>query len=309
MTSATTSPDVRRRGRSLGFMENLTSAGFLLPILAVFTILFAVPLAQTVYYSFTDFSGYSTDVSFVGLENYRKVFADPGLLQGLSFTLLFAISTTVLITVCAIPLAIALDKKFFGRDFARSIFFFLSVPSMAILGLVWQYIFSPLESGVLNTILGSVFGVDAVLWLAESSLARACVIFVGVWGGVGWHATLYLAYLQAIPRDLYEQAEVDGASKLQQFGNITLPQLVPGIVVSTFLLMSGGLKVYDLPYTLTKGGPGFSTNTLTQSIIVQGIAQGRANVGSAVAVLFTIAVAAVVLAQLAVANRIERSMS
>ena len=106
MTSATTSPDVRRRGRSLGFMENLTSAGFLLPILAVFTILFAVPLAQTVYYSFTDFSGYSTDVSFVGLENYRKVFADPGLLQGLSFTLLFAISTTILITVCAIPLAI-----------------------------------------------------------------------------------------------------------------------------------------------------------------------------------------------------------
>ena len=72
MTSATTSPDVRRRGRSLGFMENLTSAGFLLPILAVFTILFAVPLAQTVYYSFTDFSGYSTDVSFVGLENYRS---------------------------------------------------------------------------------------------------------------------------------------------------------------------------------------------------------------------------------------------
>ncbi|WP_073327668.1 MULTISPECIES: carbohydrate ABC transporter permease [Actinomyces] len=287
----------------------MASSAFLLPVIAVFVLLFAVPLAQTFYFSLTNFSGYSTDVEFVGLKNYATVFSDPSLLQGLVFTIMFALATTVLITVLAIPLAVVLNKRFLGRNLVRSLFFFLSVPSMAILGLVWQYILSPLDTGVVNSILHSLFGADAVAWLAQSTSARVCVILVAVWAGVGWHATLYLAYLQAIPADLYEQAELDGAGQLQQFRHITLPQLAPGIVVSTFLLMSGGLKVYDLPFTLTKGGPGFATNTLTQSIIVQGIAQGRADVGSALAVIFTAAVALIVLAQLAVSNRIERNLS
>ncbi|WP_204519829.1 carbohydrate ABC transporter permease [Actinomyces procaprae] len=287
----------------------MASSAFLLPVIAVFVLLFAVPLAQTFYFSLTNFSGYSTDVEFVGLKNYATVFSDPSLLQGLVFTIMFALATTVLITVFAIPLAVVLNKRFLGRNLVRSLFFFLSVPSMAILGLVWQYILSPLDTGVVNSILHSLFGADAVAWLAQSTSARVCVILVAVWAGVGWHATLYLAYLQAIPADLYEQAELDGAGQLQQFRHITLPQLAPGIVVSTFLLMSGGLKVYDLPFTLTKGGPGFATNTLTQSIIVQGIAQGRADVGSALAVIFTAAVALIVLAQLAVSNRIERNLS
>ncbi|WP_218123070.1 carbohydrate ABC transporter permease [Actinomyces ruminicola] len=287
----------------------MASSAFLLPVIAVFVLLFAVPLAQTFYFSLTNFSGYSTDVEFVGLKNYATVFSDPSLLQGLVFTIMFALATTVLITVLAIPLAVVLNKRFLGRNLVRSLFFFLSVPSMAILGLVWQYILSPLDTGVVNSILHSLFGADAVAWLAQSTSARLCVILVAVWAGVGWHATLYLAYLQAIPADLYEQAELDGAGQLQQFRHITLPQLAPGIVVSTFLLMSGGLKVYDLPFTLTKGGPGFATNTLTQSIIVQGIAQGRADVGSALAVIFTAAVALIVLAQLAVSNRIERNLS
>ncbi|WP_103061728.1 carbohydrate ABC transporter permease [Actinomyces qiguomingii] len=297
----------RPRGRRAA--ENLAGSAFLMPIIAVFIILFAVPLAQTFYFSLTNFSGYSTDVEFVGLKNYATVFSDPSLLQGLIFTIMFALATTVLITVVAIPLAVVLNKRFLGRNLVRSLFFFLSVPSMAILGLVWQYILSPLDNGVVNSLLHSLFGAEAVAWLAQSTSARVCVILVAVWAGVGWHATLYLAYLQAIPADLYEQAELDGAGQLQQFRHITLPQLAPGIVVSTFLLMSGGLKVYDLPFTLTKGGPGFATNTLTQSIIVQGIAQGRADVGSALAVIFTAAVALIVLAQLVVSNRIERSLS
>lgn len=288
---------------------SMASTAFLLPILAVFVVLFAVPLAQTFYFSLTNFSGYSTDVEFVGLRNYRTVFSDPSLLQGLTFTILFALATTLLITALAIPLAVVLNKRFLGRNVVRSLFFFLSVPSMAILGLVWQYILSPLETGAVNSVLRALVGADSTAWLAHSASARISVILVAVWAGVGWHATLYLAYLQAIPADLYEQAELDGAGQLQQFRHITLPQLAPGIVVSTFLLMSGGLKVYDLPFTLTKGGPGFSTNTLTQSIIVQGIAQGRADVGSALAVIFTVAVALIVLLQLAVSNRFERGLS
>ena len=287
------------------FAESSSSTGFLFPIIVVFLVLDAVPLVQTIYYSFTDYNGFQQHPALVGWDNYRKVFSDPSLLVGLGFTLLYAVLTTLIVTLLAIPLAVALNSRFHGRSFARSLFFFLGVPSMVVLGLVWQYILSPLKTGAINTVLGSM-GLKSIPWLADSNLARGAVIFVAVWAAVGWHATLYLAYLQAIPKDLYEQASVDGANGLQQFVHITLPQLVPAIGVSAFLLVTSGLKVYDLPYGMTKGGPGYSTNTITQSIITKGISQSQYGLGSALAVLFTIACMVVVLLQQAVTNAISR---
>nr|WP_255421972.1 sugar ABC transporter permease [Tessaracoccus sp. MC1627] len=212
-----------------------------------------------------------------------------------------------MISALAIPLAVALNRRFTGRNLVRSVFFFPSVPSLALLGLVWGYILSPLGAGVLNQVLAA-FGAGPVPWLSDSTLARVSVIFVAVWSSVGWHAVLYLAYLQSIPTDYYEVATIDGASAFQQFRYITLPQLVPGIIVSQFLLITGGLKVFDLPFTLTKGGPGYSTYTITQSIITSGVGQARYGLASALAVTFTVAVAAVSIAQLLVSRRLERSI-
>jgi multiple sugar transport system permease protein/raffinose/stachyose/melibiose transport system permease protein len=300
---------LRRRPRfSGGWRAASANQLFLVPIAAVFIVLFVIPLGQTFYWSLTDFTGYSTDVTFIGLKNYRTILSDPSMLAGLSFTLAFAVGTTVLITAGAIPLAVALNKRFVGRNFTRSMFFFPAIPSMAVLGLVWGYILSPLGSGVLNSVLESLFGVGPVPWLSDSTLAQISVIVVGVWGGVGWHAMLYLAYLQSIPAEYYEVATIDGASARQQFVHLTLPLLTPAIVVSQFLLMTGGLKVFDLPFTLTNGGPGFATNTITQSIITSGVGQGRYGLASALAVLFTIAVAALSIAQLLVSRRIERNV-
>ncbi|MGW1784998.1 carbohydrate ABC transporter permease [Streptomyces sp. NPDC002143] len=293
-----------RPGRG-ALARNWSAMAFLLPIAAIFVVLYAVPLAQTFYYSFTDFNGLSPDVHLVGLANYRTIFTDPSLLTGLGFTLVFALVTTLLITALAIPLAVVLNKKFFGRSLVRSVFFFVGIPSQVILGLVWQYIFSPLNTGALNSVLAKL-GMDAVPWLAEPGIARACVIFVAVWAAVGWHAMLYLAYLQAIPADLYEQSQVDGANGRQQFFHITLPQLVPAVVVSSFLLITGGLRVYDLPYAMTKGGPGYATNTITQSIIVQGLSQSDYGVGSALAVLFTFACLAIIFVQLRLAGAVSK---
>lgn len=278
---------------------------FLLPIMAVFVALYAVPLAMTFYYSLTEFEGFTRKTTFVGLANYREIFARSDLLSGLSYTVLFMVATTLLVTVCAVPLAVLLNKKFMGRAVVRSLFFFLGVPSAAILGLVWAYIFSPLKSGAINTILEKI-GISPIEWLADATIARWCVIFVAVWAAVGWHATLYIAYLQSIPSDLYESAEVDGASSVQQFFQITVPQLMPAIVVSTFLLISSGLKVYDLPFAMTKGGPGYATNTVTQSIILQGISQGHYGLGSALAVVFTIVCFVIVLTQVYLAGLVGK---
>lgn len=286
MTAATighASKPKSKRASSL-WAENLSSFWFLLPIIIIFFILTVVPLAQSFFYSLTDYDGYSENFSFVAFSNYVAIFKDPSLLSALGFTLLYAFGTTLLVTCFAIPLAVTLNKAMWGRSFARSLFFFLGVPAQAIIGLIWQYIFSPLGSGVMNKVI-AVFGIPNIPWLADDNWARFCVIFVAVWMQVGWHATLYLAYLQTIPADLYEQARVDGANSRQQFFHITLPQLIPGIVVSMFLLMTGGLKIYDLPYTLTGGGPGYATNTLSQAIILKGIGQSQYGLGSAVRML------------------------
>ncbi|WP_456506096.1 carbohydrate ABC transporter permease [Arthrobacter sp. UYCu723] len=280
----------------------------MIPVLVVFATLTALPLAISTFWSFTDYDGVSADFAFVRLDNYKVVFSDPSLMSALTFTLMFAIATTLIITVLAILLAVVLNKSFFGRDLARSVFFFLGVPSLAILGLVWRFILSPLDNGVANQFLINL-GLEGLPWLADENLARWSVILIAVWAGVGWHATLYLAYMQSIPGDLYEQSTMDGANPLQQFVSITLPYLVPAIAVSTFLLVTGGLKIYDLPFTLTSGGPGYATSTITQAIIQRGVRQSEYGIGSALATVFTLATLLVVAAQFGALRAITRRFS
>ncbi|QHC58826.1 sugar ABC transporter permease [Rathayibacter sp. VKM Ac-2760] len=294
--------------RGARFRESFAGGLFLVPIAIVFVVLYVIPMGQSLWFSLTDFDGYS-EPSFVGLANYASIFRDPSMLQALTFTLGYALATTVLVTAFAIPLALALNRRFLGRNIVRSVFFFPAVPSVAILGLVWGFILSPLGSGVLNSALGGIAGLAPIGWLSDSTLAQISVVAVAIWAQTGWHAILYLAYLQAIPQDYYEVARIDGATGWQTFRSITLPMLVPAISVSQLLLMTNGLKVYDLPFTLTSGGPGFSTRTLTQSLIESGIAQSRVGQASALAVLFLIVVALVVVVQLAASRRLERRYS
>ena len=297
-----TAPNAHRRHISV---EDRATFFFLLPIMVVFIVLTLVPLLSSIYYSLTDYNGFSNDYSMVGLKNYATIFSEPELLHSLGFTLLFAISTTLLITLLALPLAVTLNKAFYGRSLARSLFFFLGVPAQAILGLIWRQIFSPMKSGIFNQIL-DLFTIPPIPWTSDNHWAQFCVIFVGVWMGVGWHATLYLAYMQAIPADLYEQSLIDGANSRQQFFHITLPQLVPCVVVSTFLIMTGNLKIYDLPYTLTAGGPRNATMTITQAILLRGTGQSQYGVGSALAVVFTVACLLLVTVQQLVAGAVQR---
>ncbi|WP_025155379.1 carbohydrate ABC transporter permease [Leifsonia aquatica] len=289
--------------------EALASQAFLIPIVLVFVILIGVPFARSVYYSFTDWSGLNPIIKFVGFDNYVRVFTDPSLLSGLSFTIVFALATTILITALAIPLAVVLNQSFFGKRFVRAMYFFPAIPSVAILGLVWNFILNPLGSGALNAVLNSLFGVAPIPWLANATLAQISVILVGVWTSTGWHAILYLAYLQSIPTDYYEVARIDGANARQSFMNITLPLLTPAITISTVLLMIGGLNVYALPETLTGGGPGDATYTITKTIITSGIGQAKYGQASALGVVFMIAVGIVVIVQLRLTRGFEKRTS
>lgn len=317
MANATTAsrPTTLRRVRTVPVLrsrfrrsrEGFAAYWFVLPIIVVFIVLYLVPMAQSLYWSFTSYDGYTTP-TFVGLQNYARIFADPSMLSALGFTLGYALATTVFVTLFAIPLAMVLNRRFAGRAFVRSVFFFPAVPSVALLGLVWTFILSPLGSGVINSVIGKL-GVAPVPWLSDETLAQISVILVAVWAQTGWHAMLYLAYLQSLPSDIFEAAAIDGANRWQQFRNLTLPLLTPAITVSQLLLLTGGLKVYDLPFTLTHGGPGFATRTLTQAIIENGIAQADIGKASALSVLFLVAVGLIIAGQLVISRRLEERYS
>ncbi|MCZ8518206.1 MULTISPECIES: carbohydrate ABC transporter permease [Paenibacillus] len=268
------------------FLRNVQFQIFLLPILFFYTVFTIYPLLKSLLLSFTDFDGYVKEYNFVGLANYMKIFQDDAIVSGISYTLLFAIASTVLITVVAIPLALVLDQNFATRNLHRAIFFFPSIPSGLLLAYIWGFILAPISSGVLNKALKTLFGLGPQPWLSDPVLAKVSTIVVSAWAGAGWHAVLYLAFLQAIPKDYYEAAAIDGASRWQQIRSITLPLLAPAMTVSVMLLLTGGLKVFEIPLALTKGGPGFETHTITQVIVLRGITEVQYGLASAMSIVF-----------------------
>ena len=269
---------------------------FLLPAIVTFTVFTVFPLIKTLLYSFTDFDGVLHTYNFVGLKNYISVFKDAEMRQALFNTLFYTFFTVIIINVISIPLAVLLDKNQRIKTFERSVFFFPSVISGLLLGYIWSYILSPLKTGALNSILG-VFGIKPIGWTAGSWMAKFSIIGVSVWANTGWHTVVNIAYLQAIPSTYYEAAEIDGASRWDQFRYITIPMLAPALTINTLLLLTNGLKVYDLPYALTKGGPGYSNYTVTQIIIQRGISERQYGISTAMAAIFILLVMIISIVQ------------
>ncbi|HIQ94965.1 MAG TPA: sugar ABC transporter permease [Candidatus Limivivens merdigallinarum] len=281
---------------------------FLIPAFIAFTTFTIIPLIKTIMYSVTDFDGVRHEMNFVGLKNFITVFQDEVMRHSLFNTIFYTFCTMVLINLLAIPLAVFLDKKTKIKSLERAVFFFPSIVSALLLGYVWGYILSPMQTGALNSLL-SIFDVGPFGFTATEWGAKISIILVAVWTSTGWYATIYLAYLQAIPSEYYEAAAIDGASKWQQFKSVTLPMLAPGLTVNTLLLLTNGLKVYDLPYALTKGGPGYSNYTVTQVIIQRGLSEKQYGPSTALATIFIIIVAVIATVQYMTMRKREEDLS
>ncbi|RRK30660.1 sugar ABC transporter permease [Schaedlerella arabinosiphila] len=264
---------------------------FILPAFLVYTVLMLYPMLQAVGLSFTDWKGVTFEnLHFVGLKNYLDVFSDKQIIISITNTVVYAIAVPIAVTILAIPLSVALNSKMKTSNIQRAAFFFPSVPSALVLGFLWSYIMSPLDYGLLNRMVTGL-GFDPVLWLADPKMAMVSVIVVTVWSQLGWHACIYLAQLQSVSEDLYEAARIDGANTLQLFFRITVPQLKPAMVTSVMLLMISSLKVFDLPFALTGGGPGYATTMISQVIIQRGFVDKMYGRSMAAAIVFFLFVA------------------
>lgn len=264
--------------------------GALIPYL-VFVVL---PGLMGILYSFTDWNSYSTEVNFVGLDNFSTLFSgDANYLDYLSNTLVFTALTIVSKTVIALFLAVLLayGVKRLAHLYRVIIFLPVVLPMIAV-GLVFRSILNP-ATGILNEFLRAI-GLDmlAQRWLVDPDIALFSVIGVDTWKGVGYLMVILIAGLQTIPPEFYEAAEIDGASPMARFRYITLPLLVPALTVVTVLNFLYGLRVFDIIYVLTRGGPGHATEVVFTAVFDE-FSKGRYGVGTALSsVLFIVMTAA-----------------
>ena len=241
------------------------SVWYILPALTVFTVLFIVPMIISVFFSMTVWS--FADFRFVGLQNYKMFFEDSQLLQGLGNTLIYAFSTSMSKVVLALLISIFLTSNIRLRGALRSVVFFPHLVSNVAIGITFCALMHPTK-GVFNAVLTS-FGLKASKFVYSPNTSLISVIVTDIWKGLSVSTVIYIAGLQAIDRTYYEAAEIDGASRLQTFWNITLPLVRPAMNTVIILSLIGGLKSFDLIKTMTDGGPGNSSTVLALTVYRQ----------------------------------------
>lgn len=262
---------------------------FILPALIIYLMFSILPFIFTIYYSFTDYTDiHPTGLTFADLKNYLKVFQTPVMKTAICNSVLYAILLTGFQILLGLPLAAILNMKLKTRNFLRAAFFFPAVFSALIVGYLWNYILSSSQYGLINSLITSLGGETFNFF--TSSRALFSVVLTQVWQWTGWAMVIFLANLQSIPADLYEASEIDGAGKLKQFFSVTLPLMAPSVNVVAVTGLIGGMKVFDIIYSMTRGGPGNATQTVMMVMMKKGISEGFYSTGAAFGVIFFVVV-------------------
>lgn len=265
---------------------------FILPALIIYLLFSITPFLYTIYYSFTDYTDMNPiNLHFVGLKNYIKVLQTPVMLAAIKNSVIYAILLTGFQTLLGLPLAFVLNQKLKSRNLLRAVFFFPAVFSSLIIGYLWNFIMSSSDFGLINNILHQLGLVTLNFFTSKNALYS--VILTQIWQWTGWAMVIFLANLQSISPDLYEAAEIDGANGLKKFMYVTLPLMCPSVKIVIVTGLIGGMKVFDIIYSMTSGGPGDATQTVMTVMMKKGISEGFYSTGSAFGVCFFIIVLAI----------------
>ena len=240
----------RRRGGPLG-AERRWAWIFLAPTIVGLAILSAGPIVATLGISLTEWD-LLTPPRFVGLDNFTTLLGDERFLIALRNTVLFTVLSIPLDMALALFLALALNRAIRGIAWIRTAYFLPVVTSATAIALVWAWIYAP--NGILNSVIGSV-GLPAQKWITDPFWAIPAIVFMTVWQGVGISTIIFLAGLQAVPEELYDAAEVDGAGRWATLRRVTLPLITPSLFFVGILGLIGAFQVFDQVYVLARPGP------------------------------------------------------
>ncbi|GAK39878.1 sugar ABC transporter permease [Paenibacillus urinalis] len=278
---------------------------FILPALILFILFFIYPILNSIYYSFTSWNGVSENPKFIGFENYIKAFGDERFWESAlnnGWFILFSCGIQVPLIVL-FSLLIANVKRLKGLY--KTAVFLPSIMSTAVIGILWGFIYEP-NIGLFNQILG-LFGIEPIYWLSDEKYAMFSILLTNAWQWTGFYIIMVLAAILAIPRDLDEAAEIDGANRLQRALSITLPLIKPIISVVIMLSIAGAMKAADIVIVMTKGGPAGSTDVLATYMIKYAITNFKYGYGNTIAVLiFVFTLILTALYQVMIARRSER---
>jgi raffinose/stachyose/melibiose transport system permease protein len=283
----------RRRSRQRNTRSGTYPTYFAFGALAMQLLFIVIPSLMGIYYSFTDWNRFTSDVNWVGLEHYREIFGSDGALwHAIKNTVWFTAITIVTKTVLGLALALLVSKGVRRLStFHRAIIYLPAILPMIIVGIVFKSILNP-ATGLLNSTLESV-GLERFTqqWLTDPAIALYSIMGVDTWKGVGFIAVLLIAGIESIPRELHDAARIDGAGPLQEFRLVTLPLLKPVLTVTTVLNLLYGLKVFDTVFVLTNGGPGYATETVN-TVVFKEFARGHYAVSSALSTLLFVVMTA-----------------
>jgi raffinose/stachyose/melibiose transport system permease protein len=274
-----------------------------LPALALFAVFHTVPLLTGMFFSLTNYAGYG-EWSFVGLRNYVNLFGDDRIYGAYGFTFLFAIVSTVAVNIIALSIAIALNGRIRFKTGFRGIFFIPNILSILIVGYVFNYLFSNSVPAIADA-LGITSLTTSIL--ASPDTAWIGVVILSVWQAAAFNIIIYLAGLQTIPTELYEAAALDGASPWKQFTSITFPMIGAFFTINMVLSLKNFLQVFDQIVSLTAGGPGTSTESISLLIYRGGFQGGEYGYQTANAVIYLFVIIAISFIQLRVLQRREAS--
>lgn len=269
---------------------------FVLPILLLYGIFSLAPIVQTFVLSFYD-AKIIEQGPFVGLKNYADIFAAPAFRQALGNTLVFTGSSTVLVLVISLGLAVLVNISWVrGKTLFKVIFFLPVVTSLVAVGYIWKWMMDS-SYGIINVAL-SLVGIQGPIWLASRDVAIWSLVLVNTWKWVGYFLIIFIANLQAIDQTYYEAASIDGANPWQQFTHVTLPLLRSAIVLTVILGIVNYLKAFALVFVMTQGGPAGSTELMATYVYQQAFGTGQYRFGFSAAasiVLFLMILAFTVL--------------
>ncbi len=292
--------------------------GFLAPGLLLYIVFVLSPFAQAFHYSLTDWTGISPEFEYVGLQNFERLLNDSIFLRALRN------NAMVLVVVPAVTVFLALLFAFFlnvgggatsagvkgirGSGFYKLVFFMPQVLAIPVIAVIWSVIFEPTSTGLANSALGAV-GIGPLGFLSDPDLALWCVMWVLVWGSVGFYLVLFNAAISSVPREIFEAAVIDGASRSATFRRVTLPLLWDTVQTSWVYLAILALDIYALVAVMTAGpgGPDNATQVVSLQIAQNGFNFGRAGYASAMGVVlfFLTMVIAVFMLRISRRERIE----
>ncbi|MEV7324620.1 sugar ABC transporter permease [Streptomyces sp. NPDC093970] len=274
---------------------------FVAPSVVIIAVFIAEPIIQSAWMSLHNWSVGAASNPYTGLANYRALWHDSRFWQALRVTVLYTVGVSVGQVLLGLAIASRLRRTTWYSALLRTAYFFPFVASLVVVGIVWKFLLDP-QVGLIDAWLGDLGVTDPPQWLQSTSLALPTVIVVGIWKNVGFTMIVLLAGMQQVPADLYEAAMLDGAGPWRRFTTVTLPALRPALLFTTLIATVTGLQLFDLVFSMTGGGPVFSTESVVMYLYEKGFVEFQMGYASAIAWVLFVIILAVSALQLKIAR-------